>query len=713
MSYIRLDSVGIEFAGRYLFKDINCSLEHNSRIGLIGANGCGKTTLLKIMLKEMELSAGTVSGSKSIKVAYLSQNPEFETQLTVEEYIRSSREDLQRAWKEIIELSNMLSVEQVAEPAQTDSEKYVVPHLCGSATSDDVFLASENRINAGLQTVDKQTGRPLLHSQNRINAGLQTEQKNRMDSCLRRNDDTAVLAKLHKAEERFQHLGGYEFDTEMKMTLTALKFQPELWNRKLTTFSGGERTRLALAHILLSRFELLLLDEPTNHLDIAMIGWLEKYLSNQNRPYLIISHDRTFLDRTVTAIWSMENGCLNITKGNYFSWFEAQKIRLLEQERQWKQQQKWVKETKDFIARNMAGQKTKQAQGRLKILNRTELIERPKEKHQMNLKVQSQDRSGNDVYRLENVEIGIGTKLLAKEVNLYCGYKNRICLLGQNGSGKTTLIKLMMQEIEPRKGSVKVGASLQIGYYDQYQNEMDEELTVYETLKQLVPLATDGYILGWLARFGFREDDVKKYVSVLSGGEKSRLYLSILIHEKPNLLILDEPTNHLDIMMMDALLEALKEYDGTIVFVSHDRYFIQELADKYWVFHKAMSNNVVYPTITEIDKPFEELLNIAYNEPEVEKQKTEQVNNRQKKINPWVLEQLQKEIEQQHLVLNSQQKELHSVQEKLSKTETYADANKFRKLRELMAELELAIKQTRNEIDELETKYLELIYEPK
>jgi ATP-binding cassette subfamily F protein 3 len=699
MSYIRFEDVGIEFAGKYLFKDINCSLEHNSRIGLIGANGCGKTTLLKIMLKEMEPSAGIVSGSKSIKVAYLSQNPEFETTLTVEEYIRSSPEDLQKAWKEIIELSNLLNVEQVAEPAQTDSEKYVVPHLCGSDRSDNGVSNEENRINAGLKTDGKQTGRPLLHEENRINAGLHTSE--------------AILAKLHKAEERFQHLGGYEFDTEMKMTLTALKFQPELWNRKLNTFSGGERTRLALAHILLSRFELLLLDEPTNHLDIAMIGWLEKYLSNQNRPYLIISHDRTFLDRTVTTIWSMENGGLNITKGNYFSWFEAQKIRLLEQERQWKQQQKWVKDTKDFIARNMAGQKTKQAQGRLKILNRTELIERPQAKHQMNLKVQSQDRSGNDVYRLENVEFGIGTKLLAKEVNLYCGYKNRICLLGQNGSGKTTLIKLMMKEIEPRKGSVKVGASLQIGYYDQYQNEMDEELTVYETLKQLVPLATDGYILGWLARFGFREDDVKKNVSVLSGGEKSRLYLSILIHEKPNLLILDEPTNHLDIMMMDALLEALKEYDGTIIFVSHDRYFIQELADKYWVFHRAMTHNVVFPTITEIDKPFEELLNIAYCEPEVEKQKTEQVNNRQKKINPWVLEQLQKEIEQQHLKLNSEQKELHSVQEKLSQTETYADANKFKKLREQMRLLENAIKETRTEIDELETKYLELIYEPK
>jgi ATP-binding cassette subfamily F protein 3 len=629
MSYIALDKVGIEFAGSFLFNNISCTVEHNSRIGLIGANGCGKTTLLKLMLREMEPSTGIVSGSKNLKVAYLSQNPEFKTELTVEEYVRSARADLQTIWKEIIKAS-----------------------------------------------------------------------------------EASDIDTLHKAEERFQQLGGYEFETEMKMTLTALKFAPELWSRKLNTFSGGERTRLALANILLSRYELLLLDEPTNHLDIAMISWLEKYLSGQSRPYLIISHDRTFLDKTVSSIYHMEYGSLNITKGNYSSWFEAQKIRFLEQERQWKQQQKWVKETKDFIARNIAGQKTKQAQGRLKILNRTELIEKPQEKHSLNLKVRSQDRSGNDVYRLEQMEFGIADKLLATDVNLYCGYRDRICLLGQNGSGKTTLIRMLMGESKPSKGVIKVGASLQIGYYDQYQNEMDEYLTVYDTLKQLVPMATDGYILGWLARFGFRNDDVKKIVSVLSGGEKSRLYLSILIHEKPNLLILDEPTNHLDIMMMDALLEALQDYDGTILFVSHDRYFIQKLASKYWVFQKVLDRGRVYPTVRELDKGFEELLTIAYSEPEPEKTKTEQITNRQKKVNPWVLEQLQKEIETHHQGLHNKQKELTDIQLLLSQPETYVKADYFKTLHQQASEIEQAVLVAQKTIDQLETKYLELIYEP-
>ncbi len=629
MSLIRLENASIEFSGNYLFRNISCSLEHNSRIGLIGPNGCGKTTLLKLMLRELEPSEGTVSGSKRLQVAYLSQVPEFETELLVEEYVRSARPELQAAWEDIM-------------------------------------------------------------------------------SASRAND----LNRLHKSEESFQQLGGYSFDTEMKLTLSALKFPQELWNRKLTTFSGGERTRLALAKILLSRHDLLLLDEPTNHLDIAMTQWLEKYLNNQLCPFLVISHDRTFLDKTVSTILHLENGSLSVTKGNYTSFHEAQKIRLLEHERQWKQQQKWLKDTRDFIARNIAGQKTAQAKGRLKILNRTQLLDRPREKKQIKLNVQSKDRSGNDVFRLENVAFGVGDKLLARNVDLYCGYKDRICLLGQNGSGKTSLIKLLLEESEPREGLVRVGANLQIGYYDQYQNELDDGQTVFETLRQLVPMAPEGYVLGWLARFGFRGDDVQKFVSVLSGGEKSRLCLALLIHEKPNLLILDEPTNHLDIMMMDALLDALQDYEGTIIFVSHDRFFIRQLATRYWVFQKVKQGAEIFPTVREAELPFEELLELAYSEPEGERMKSEQVSNRVKRVNPWVLEQLQKQIEQHHQSILAKQNELRDIQGLLSVRETYARADRFRELNKQAAELENCIAELRSTIDQLENQYLELSYEP-
>ncbi|HOV16223.1 MAG TPA: ATP-binding cassette domain-containing protein [Candidatus Cloacimonadota bacterium] len=628
MSLIRLDNIGIEFAGSYLFRGINCTIEHNSRIGLIGANGSGKTTLLRIMLRELEPTEGTVSGSKHLNIGYLSQVPEFDSEQTVEEYVRSARPDLQTAWQEML--------------------------IAGD--SDD------------------------------INA-------------------------LHKAEERLQQAGGYSFETEMKLTLTAMKFPKEVWQRKLTSFSGGERTRLALAKLLLSDYELLLLDEPTNHLDIAMLVWLEKYLVNQSRPYLIVSHDRTFLDQTVSTIFNLEEGTLSITKGNYSSWRKAEEISLLEQERQWKQQQKWLRETKDFIARNLAGQKTNQAKARLKSLKRTTLLQQPHKKQSPQLNIETGSRSGNDVYRLENVSFKIGDKLLAKDVNLYCGYRDRICLLGPNGCGKTTFIKLLLEEIQPWQGFVKVGASLSIGYYDQYQNEMEEDLTVFETLKQVIPQATDGYILSWLARFGFKGDAVQKSVSVLSGGEKSRLYLSLLIHAKPNLLLLDEPTNHLDIPMLDALLEALTEYDGTIIFVSHDRYFIQQLAKRFWVFHNVISGQEIYPTISAEDKPFNDLLELAYQEPEPVKEKSAYINNRQKKVNPWVLEQLQREIEKKHKELNLAQQELQTLQEKLSLRETYTSEEVIRDLHKRMKNLENDIAAAKITVDQLETKYLELSYD--
>jgi ATP-binding cassette subfamily F protein 3 len=338
-------------------------------------------------------------------------------------------------------------------------------------------------------------------------------------------------------------------------------------------------------------------------------------------------------------------------------------------------------------------------------------VDKPKAEHKINLSLSSQDRSGNDVFRLENVTFTIGDKLLAKEVNLYCGYRDRICLLGQNGSGKTTLLKLMLGKQVEHNGIVKMGASLRVGYYDQYQNELDELITVFDTIKAVVPMATDGYILGWLARFGFTDLDVQKQVSVLSGGEKSRLYLSLLIHAKPNLLVLDEPTNHLDIRMMDALLDALQDYDGTIVFVSHDRFFIKELASKYWVFHRTIQSGDLYPTIAEMDKPFEELLQIAYGEPEVEKPKTEQVRNRIKKVNPWILEQLHNEIEQEQANLYRLQEDLQAIHAQLSDSDTYAKADYYKELQTSMQIVEAAITDTESKIEIAENKFLELSYD--
>jgi len=309
-----------------------------------------------------------------------------------------------------------------------------------------------------------------------------------------------------------------------------------------------------------------------------------------------------------------------VTKGNYSSFSEAFAIAQMAQERQFDRQQKFIAVTNDFISRNIAGQKTNMAKSRLKMLSRMEIVQKPRHQKQIHLSINSSGRSGNDVYTLQDVEFGIPAGIsLARDINLRAHYQNRICIIGPNGCGKTTLLKILMGEHDIISGHLKIGASLEIGYYDQHQVALDESLTVMDTLWQIVPEATRGYVLSWLARFGFTGDDVDKYVGILSGGEKSRLYLCVLIHQNPNLLIMDEPTNHLDMAMSDSLLKALQEYTVTIIFVSHDRFFIEHLATKYWVFHKALEGNKIYPTVSAPDLELKQAIELAFSMPEVKK----------------------------------------------------------------------------------------------
>ncbi|MBP7309809.1 MAG: ABC-F family ATP-binding cassette domain-containing protein [Candidatus Cloacimonetes bacterium] len=517
--------------------------------------------------------------------------------------------------------------------------------------------------------------------------------------------------KLKLALDRFQNLGGDEYENELKFVCNSLGFTEAEYNKPAGLFSGGEQTRICLAAILLTPFDLLILDEPTNHLDIAMIAWLERYLLQLGKPYLVVSHDRNFLDNTVSSIYSLRDGKLSITKGNYSSYAEADAIARKAQERQFERQQKFINETEDFIARNIAGQKTNMAKSRLKMLSRMEIVQKPKQEKQIRLNIQSQGRSGNDVFSLEDMEFGIGEeKVLATQVNLKAHYKDRICILGTNGCGKTTLLKAMLGERPILSGTLKIGASLEIAYYDQHQVSLDDSLTVMDTLWQLVPEATRGYVLGWLARFGFRGDDVDKYVSVLSGGEKSRLNLCVLIHSRPNLLIMDEPTNHLDIAMSDELLKALDDYTGTIIFVSHDRWFIRELATKYWIFNQMIQEGRYLPTITEKTDSLDEAIALAFNKPELPKE-APKPREKKKKINPWYLEQIQQQIDAQHAIIAAEQDELHSIHKLLALSDTYASAEKVFELQARMKQLEDEINAHHAQITDLETQYLELSYE--
>ncbi len=626
---------GMEFAGNHVLKNINCTLEHNSRIGLIGSNGSGKSTLIKIMLGLLNPTSGKVLRAKKCQIAYLAQNLTLEPSLPMIEHIQSARVDIYGLKKLIDSLSQAL-------------------HIDHNAISE---------------------------------------------------------AELHSAVEKFQALGGDEHENEVQFVCNSLGFTEADYPKPIALFSGGEQTRICLAAILLMPYDLLILDEPTNHLDIAMIGWLEKYLAKSNRPFMVVSHDRTFLDNTVNTIYHLQDAGLMVTKGNYSSFSEAYAIARMAQERQFDRQQKFIAVTNDFISRNIAGQKTNMAKSRLKMLSRMEIVQKPRHQKQIHLNINSSGRSGNDVYTLQDVEFGIPDgSSLARDINLKAHYQNRICIIGPNGCGKTTLLKILMGEHDIVSGHLKIGASLSLGYYDQHQIALDESLTVMDTLWQIVPEATRGYVLSWLARFGFSGDDVDKHVGILSGGEKSRLYLCVLIHQNPNLLIMDEPTNHLDMAMSDSLLKALQEFKGTIIFVSHDRYFISKLATKFWVFHKALDGNKLYPTVSEPDLEMQPAIELAFSIPEIKKAPPPP-KEKKKKINPWLLQQLQNEIDAHHSEIDSLHRELDEINRQLADSQTYSDTDKALCLQQEATRILQDIDKTKLRIAELETDFLQKSYE--
>jgi ATP-binding cassette, subfamily F, member 3 len=394
------------------------------------------------------------------------------------------------------------------------------------------------------------------------------------------DDLEAVLERYSDLQHEFEREGGFEYAARAEAILQGLGFSREMWQMETEKLSGGQQNRLGLARLLLAEPDVLLLDEPTNHLDVDSVEWLEEFLQTYAAAYVVISHDRYFLDRTCRRIVEVEQGRASSYTGNYSAYLVEREVRREAQQRAYENQQHLIAKTEEFIRRNLAGQKTKQAKSRRTMLQKLERVEAVRaDQSSGNFNLQAIERAGTQVLTVVDATIGYPGKTLARDITFTLRRGEALGIIGPNGSGKTTFIKSVLGKLPLLEGEMRWGTKVQVGYYAQQLDDLDDRNEIIMELRRVAPsTATAGELRSFLARFLFTGDDVYKHVRDLSGGEKGRLALAKLIYSRVNVLVLDEPTNHLDIPSREALEEALDAYQGTIITISHDRYFLDRVA---------------------------------------------------------------------------------------------------------------------------------------
>ena len=518
---VSIDGLTVEFGGTTLFKDISFVINEKDRIALMGKNGAGKSTLLKILAGVRQATRGTVSAPKDCTICYLPQHLMTEDHRTVFEEACQAFAHLKAMEAEIDEMNNQLAT-------RTDYE------------SDDYM---------------------------------------------------ALIEKVTAMSDKFYAIDMTHFEEDVEKALLGLGFKRNDFDRPTSEFSGGWRMRIELAKLLLQNPAVLLLDEPTNHLDIESIGWLEEFIINSPMAVVLISHDRKFVDTITTRTIEVTLGRIYDYKARYSHYLELRKERRAQQQKQYEDQQKQIAEAKEFIERFKGTySKTYQVQSKVKWLEKLELVEVDEEDTSaLRLKFPPSPRSGT--YPVICDDMGAGyTKPLKPEDNIFdhatfmIERGEKIAFVGKNGEGKSTMVKAIMNEIE-HTGQLTVGHNVQIGYFAQNSASLlDEELTVYQTIDDIAVGEIRKKISDLLGAFMFGGEDTQKKVKVLSGGERVRLCMVKLLLQPVNLLILDEPTNHLDMKTKDILKQALKDYDGTLILVSHDRDFLDGLVTKVYEF---------------------------------------------------------------------------------------------------------------------------------
>jgi ATP-binding cassette subfamily F protein 3 len=506
---LSFSQLSFEFAGRYLYKDANWHIKPNERIGLVGKNGTGKSTLLKLITGEYEVREGTMSMTKGLHIGYLHQD--------------------------------LLSLE-TDEPIRTAAMK-----------AFEKALQVEKDIERLLDVVEKDPS------------------------------EENIIALTEKQQE-FDRLDGYVMGPKTEEILEGLGFTTEYLERPLSEFSGGWRMRVILAQMLLSKPDLLLLDEPTNHLDLPSIEWLEQYLSTYPGTVIIVSHDRDFLNRLTTKIVEIANKKIYVWDGNYDFYLNAKEERDNLQQRQYENQQQFIKDQEKFINRFRAkATKAKAVQSRVKMLEKLDRIEEVEDNGpDITLRFDLEKQPGKVILEGEDVSKAYGSNQILSQTDFHLARGGKVALIGANGKGKSTLLRMIAQE-EPHEGEIRDGHNVQTAIYAQHQvDQLTVENEILDELKHAAPTKTETELRTLLGCFLFQGDDVFKKIKVLSGGEKARVALAKTLLSRANFLLLDEPTNHLDIDSIEILIDALNQYEGTFIVVSHNRYFLNRIANTIW-----------------------------------------------------------------------------------------------------------------------------------
>ncbi|HHV8322113.1 TPA: ABC-F family ATP-binding cassette domain-containing protein [Streptococcus pneumoniae] len=495
-----------------------------------------------------------------------------------------------------------------------------------------------------------------------------------------------LMSDYDRLSENFRQAGGFTYEADIRAILNGFKFDESMWQMKIAELSGGQNTRLALAKMLLEKPNLLVLDEPTNHLDIETISWLENYLVNYSGALIIVSHDRYFLDKVATITLDLTKHSLDRYVGNYSRFVELKEQKLVTEAKNYEKQQKEIAALEDFVNRNLVrASTTKRAQSRRKQLEKMERLDKPEAgKKSANMTFQSEKTSGNVVLTVENAAVGYDGEVLSQPINLDLRKMNAVAIVGPNGIGKSTFIKSIVDQIPFIKGEKRFGANVEVGYYDQTQSKLTPSNTVLDELWNDFKLTPEVEIRNRLGAFLFSGDDVKKSVGMLSGGEKARLLLAKLSMENNNFLILDEPTNHLDIDSKEVLENALIDFDGTLLFVSHDRYFINRVATH--VLELSENGSTLY--LGDYDYYVEKKATVEMSQTE-----EASTSNQAKEASPVNDYQAQKESQKEVRKLMRQIESLEAEIEELESqsqaiSEQMLETNDADKLMELQAELD-------------------------